>query len=162
MSVTASSWAAKMLTKAFGGERLLGLAGGAMACASGCFALYMTMHGPSASFSNGDHYFTVFAQLGGHGRPAPAAVGLPPDVDTMATGSIRQKKVLSDGRPVLQNMQLRQVDGDSALIEINDNLAVFKIGDVIPGGGRLLAMTQEDGRPALETSKGLILQAQAN
>ena len=168
------AWGTQILSRAFGGERALGLAGCAMACASGTFALYMAAHGPASGFTGGGRYLTVFAQFGG-GRdagqapagpiqPASAPV-VPVDIDPVVTGSIparfqKTSTAASPGgeRPVLANMALRQVDGDSALVEVNDRLGIYRIGDQIPGGGQLLAITQQGGRPALETSKGLIIE----
>ena len=62
------------------------------------------------------------------------------------------------GKQILPNVILQQIDGDSALVEINDRLIVYKIGDQIPGAGQFVAMTRQNGRPALETSKGLIIE----
>ena len=165
MPVTAYAalWTTRLLARVTTSEGMLGLTGCAIACASGSFALYMNMHGPAQPPVSGG-YFTVFAQMNQGGRAAQAAAGinaaaLADDVDPIVTGSIPARAAgLSRGRPILQNMLLRQIDGDNALVEVNENLAVYKIGDLIPGAGRLMAMTRQGGRPALETSKGLILE----
>lgn len=169
-----ASWSGKLVARAFTSESMLGVAGCAMAVASGSFALYTNLHGPLGGHQPSS-YFTVFAQMGprAHATPvAPAAalasvVGITDDIDPVVTGSITQRTPtpvavatgVNDDRPVLANMLLRQIDGDTALVEVNDSLVVYKIGDVIPGAGRLKAMTRRGGRPALETSKGLIVES---
>ncbi len=171
-----ASWSGKLLARAFTSEGMLGVAGCAMAFASGSFALYTNLHGPLGGHEPSS-YFTVFAQLSprAHAVPvAPAAavapvVGIADDIDPVVTGSIPQRApgnlsskpnaVAQDDRPILANMLLRQIEGDNALVEINDSLVVYKIGDMIPGAGRLKAMTRQGGRPALETSKGLIVES---
>ncbi|WP_158808086.1 hypothetical protein [Beijerinckia sp. L45] len=172
-----ASWSGKIFARAFTSEGMLGVAGCAMAFASGSFALYTNMHGPASHEPS--PYFTVFAQLSprAHAVPVAAAavlapvVGIADDIDPVVTGSIPQRAPSApvpstassatshDSRPILANMLLRQIDGDNALVEINDSLVVYKIGDVIPGAGRLKAMTRQGGRPALETSRGLIVES---
>ncbi len=163
LTTSAALWTTRLLARATTSEGMLGLTGCAIACASGSFALYMNMHGPAQRPATAS-YFTVFAQLNQGGRAAQSAAGVKPgvladDVDPIVTGSIPSRGAgLSRGRPILENMLLRQIDGDNALVEVNENLAVYKIGDLIPGAGRLVAMTRQGGRPALETSKGLIVE----
>lgn len=165
MAMLAASWSAKLVSRLLTSEGMLGAAGCAIACASGSFALYMNVHGPQATQPTAS-YFTVFAQLNQGGRVIQAASGVKPavlmadEIDPVVTGSIPQRPARSDGeRPILPNMLLRQIDGTNALVEVNDSLAVYKIGDLIPGAGRLMAMTRQGGRPALETSKGLIVES---
>ena len=169
-----ASWSGKLFARAFTSEGMLGVAGCTMAVASGSFALYTTLHGPLGS-AESSRYFTVFSQMGprAHGVPvAPAAVlasvvTAPDEIDPVVTGSIPHGAGVAPApsatapgdRPIVANMLLRQIDGDNALVEINDSLVVYKIGDVIPGAGRLKAMTRQAGRPALETSKGLIVES---
>ena len=169
-----ASWSGKLFARAFTSEGMLGVAGCAMAFASGSFALYTNLHGPLGGHEPSP-YFTVFAQLSPRNHAAPVAsaaalapvVGVADDIDPVVTGSIQRRMPTSstasatppDERPILANMLLRQIDGDNALVEINDSLVVFKIGDMIPGAGRLKAMTRQGGRPALETSKGLIVES---
>lgn len=167
VTTLAAAWTAKLAARVLTSEGMLGLTGCAIACASGSFALYMNTHAPAPTQPSSS-YFTVFAQLSQGGRAAQAAarvtkpvVTVPDDVDPIVTGSLPQRSPARvDGeRMVLPNMLLRQIDGTNALVEVNDSLAVYKIGDVIPGAGRLMAMTHQDGRPALETSKGLIVES---
>lgn len=179
MSVPESaSWSARLLSRAFTSEGLLGMTGCAMAVASGSFAIYMNMHGPWRSNGDGSHYFTVFAQLSPRQRPeriAPVAAAAPiaPDgVDPVVTGSIPRHGIAGSGepkppanpveaaavRPIVPDLVLRQIDGAEALVEIDDKLVIYKIGDIIPGAGRFLAMTHQGGRPALETTNGLIVE----
>jgi hypothetical protein len=164
-----TSWSAKLLARAFTSEGMLGVAGCAMACASGSFALYMNMHGPLGGHEPSP-YFTVFAQLSPRAHPsAPAATlaaltpAMSEDIDPVVTGSIPQRAPaqarIAGDKPILPKLLLRQIDGDNALVEINDSLVVYKIGDNIPGAGKLLAMTRQAGRPALETSRGLIVES---
>jgi hypothetical protein len=164
-----ASWGGKLFARAFTSEGMLGVVGCAMAFASGSFAFYTNMHGPVGGHQ-ASPYFTVFAQLSPRGRSVPAApqAALTPsaadDIDPVVTGSIPPHASSTpspsiDDRPILANMLLRQIDGDNALVEINDSLVVYKIGDVIPGAGRLKAMTRQGGRPALETSRGLIVES---
>ena len=171
-----ASWSGKLFARALTSEGMLGVAGCAMAFASGSFALYTNLHGPMDNHEPSP-YFTVFAQLSprAHAAPPAAAAALAPviavaeEIDPVVTGSIPQrppsapatppKSATTDERPILANMLLRQIDGDNALVEINDSLVVYKIGDLIPGAGRLKAMTRQGGRPALETSKGLIVES---
>ena len=159
----ASSWTARVFARAFTSEGMLGMTGCAIACASGSFALYMNMNAPAPT-RPAETYFTVFSQLSRSGRPTlmPVAAAKPvpvldDDIDPIVTGSIAQRE--AGNRPILRNMLLRQVDGNSALVEVNDRLAVYKVGDLIPGAGRLVAMIRRDGRPALETSQGLIVES---
>ncbi len=159
----ASSWTTRLFARASTSEGMLGIAGCAIACASGSFGLYMNMHGPISS-QPVSSYFTVFAQLSQSGRAEAAvkpSVVTGDDIDPVVTGSIARRvpSPVDGGRPVIANMLLRQIDGNNALVEVNDSLAVYKLGDLIPGAGRLVAMTRQGGRPALETSKGLILEA---
>ena len=183
MPVTSSaSWGAQVIAKIFTSEGVLGIAGCAMACASGAFALYMNMQ--PASNGSGSHDFTVFAQMTPRARAERAArldaahpvTTVGDEIDPIVTGSIPARlseSTASAGRrrqttdpatasdtTVLTNVVLRQIDGDSALVEMQDNLVVYKIGQTIPGAGRLIAMTRQDGRPALQTSRGLIVEAQ--
>ena len=175
MSVLAS-WSAKFLSRAMTSEGLFGLTGCAMAVASGSFALYMTMHGPAGRPAGASHDFTVFAQMTSRGRATTHGKAQPPvetadEIDPVVTGSIpshadraapatiTREVAVADDRPILTNVLLRQIDGDNALVEMNDSLVVFKLGDIIPGAGRLVAMTHQGGRPALETSKGLIVES---
>ncbi len=162
----APSWTARLFAHALTSEAMLGVTGCAIAFASGSFALYMNMSEP-AQTRPADTYFSVFAQLSKGGRPTsmpatmvrPAAVPSE-DIDPIVTGSIPQRVAspIEGERPVLRNVLLRQIDGNSALVEFNDSLAVYKVGDLIPGAGRLMAMTRQGGRPVLETSQGLILE----
>ena len=76
-------------------------------------------------------------------------------------GSSRVSEDLRDvasGKRILPHIILHQIDGDDALVEINDRMIVYKIGDQIPGAGQFVAVTRQDGRPALETSAGLIVE----
>jgi hypothetical protein len=181
MPITSSaSWAAQIYARIASPEGLWGLGGCAMACASGGFALYMTMNGPASGPTS--HDFPLFASVSArvhrqHFDPAPVvapAIG-DEDIDPVVTGSIpgRGMKAKPPGslnlsedardgaadKKILLNVILRQVDGDNALVEINDRLMVYKIGDQIPGAGQFVAMTQQNGHPALETSTGLIVEA---
>jgi hypothetical protein len=65
---------------------------------------------------------------------------------------------VASGKRILPHIILHQIDGDDALVEINDRMIVYKIGDQIPGAGQFVAVTRQDGRPALETSAGLIVE----
>lgn len=163
---TSATWSTKVLANVFSSEGMLGFAGCAIACASGCFALYMNMNGPIAG-AGGSHDFTIFAQMTPRARtermmhaapPAPSDVTAVEEIDPIVTGSIAMPQSKSTAAAILTNVVLRQIDGDSALVEMQDNLIVYKIGQVIPGAGRLMAMTRQDGRPALQTSKGLIVE----
>lgn len=172
--IGSASWGGKIVARAFTSEGMLGVAGCAMAFASGAFALYTNLHGPVGGHEPSS-YFTVFAQLSprAHAVPVVSAAALAPvvgvadDIDPVITGSIPQRgpttarssTATAEDRPILANMLLRQIDGDNALVEINDSLVVYKIGDMIPGAGRLKGMTRRGGRPALETSKGLIVES---
>ena len=165
VTTLAASWGAKLSARLLTSEGMLGLAGCAIACASGSFALYTNMNGRALT-QPASPYFTVFAQMNQGGRAVQAASAMKPasavidEIDPVVTGSIPQRVARSEGdRPILPNMLLRQIDGTNALVEVNDSLAVYKIGDLIPGAGRLVAMTRQGGRPALETSKGLIVES---
>jgi len=68
-----ASWSGKMLARAFTSEGMLGVAGCAMAFASGSFALYTNLHGPLGGHEPSP-YFTVFAQLNPRAHTAPVAV----------------------------------------------------------------------------------------
>lgn len=172
---TPASWGAKLLARCLSSEGMLGLSGCMMACASGGFALYMNMNGPSAPATD-SHYFTVFAQFSARAHRQKLNVMAPvvadrDEIDPVVTGSIPDRSEKSSSnvksaalapsreqKPVLPNVVLRQIEGDSALVEINDSLSVYRVGDIIPGAGRLMGMTRENGRPALETSSGLIIE----
>jgi hypothetical protein len=180
MPVTSSaSWAAKILARVLSPEGLWGLGGCAMACASSGFALYMSLNGPASG--PGSHDFPLFASVSARAHrqklePAPvvASAADDEDIDPVVTGSIpgrgekieplgsprlsRDARDTAAGKRVLPNVILHQIDGDNALVEINDRLIVYKIGDQIPGAGQFVAMTQQNGRPALETSTGLIVE----
>ena len=166
VTTLAASWTAKLAARALTSEGMLGVAGCAIACASGSFALYMHAHAPALTQPTSG-YFSVFTQLSQGGRVVQAAAGIKPalatvdEIDPVVTGSIPPRPVArTEGeRAILPNMLLRQIDGTNALVEVNDSLAVYKIGDLIPGAGRLMAMTRQDGRPALETSRGLIIES---
>lgn len=178
-SVTSASWTAKLLARLASPEALWGAGGCAMACASGGFALYMTMVGPAPG--NGSHDFPMFASVAARAhrlQPDQAPVATPAvqdeEIDPVVTGSIPSRgdkkqapaaAILSEnpgdssaGKPILSNVILRQIDGDTALVEINDRLMVYKIGDQIPGAGRFVATSSQNGKPVIETSTGLITE----
>ena len=150
-----------------------------MACASSGFALYMTLNAPASGPRS--HDFPLFASVSARAhrqKLEPAPVAAPAvddeDIDPVVTGSIpgRGEKIeppvasalsgdawdTASGKRILPHMILHQIDGDDALVEINDRLIVYKIGDQIPGAGQFVAVTQQNGRPALETSAGLIVE----
>jgi hypothetical protein len=172
---TPAFWGAKLLARFFSSEGMLGLSGCVMACASGGFALYMNMNGPSAPATD-SHYFTVFAQFSARAHQGKSEMAAPvvadrDEIDPVVTGSIPDRSerspsgvnsAASDLAPqqklVIPNMILRQIEGDSGLVEMNDSLSVYRVGDIIPGAGRLMGMTRDHGHAALQTSSGLIVE----
>jgi hypothetical protein len=177
--ISSAPWATKILARILSPEGMWGLGGCAMACASSGFALYMTLHGPATGPES--HDFPLFASVSARAHRqhlGPAAITPPSvnddDIDPMVTGSIpaRGEKIerpgssrvsedlrdVASGKRILPHIILHQIDGDDALVEINDRMIVYKIGDQIPGAGQFVAVTRQDGRPALETSAGLIVE----
>jgi hypothetical protein len=60
--------------------------------------------------------------------------------------------------PVIEGWVLRNVYGGSALVEGRPGLIQVMPGDSLPGVGRVESIRREDGRWAVVTSRGLIVQ----
>ncbi len=141
------------------GDAALGLFGGTLAAASATFGIAMTLHGPVVDLGKSGN-FTVFAQFAPRPRVTEAKVpdpnSRPDEFDTTATASI-------PGRPLAGGaasaVRLQWAGAESATILVNGRSSVVRVGDEIPGVGKVLAIEPGE-RPMLRTSGGVIGLAQ--
>jgi len=162
---------------AFTSEHVLGTLGCTIAIASGSFALYMNLYGPSQPNVNGREYLTIFAQ-GRQKAQAEKISGItstadatdPLAIDLLPTGSIARSGVIDRhglaspsgerAEPLppspLKNFRLRDVFDDTALIEDHQQLRIAKVGTVLAGAGRVTSIEQRNGHWIVVTSEGII------
>ncbi|MFI5013170.1 MAG: hypothetical protein ACHQAY_12575 [Hyphomicrobiales bacterium] len=169
----------------FTSERGLGLAGLALAVASGSFAGYMISDTDRQPRFSGAEYLTVFAKLTPTGRGAATSTpqGRPSDrateADDLATASlprnvlpgaddgaltpaatpIGQPVSAPDATAALKGYVLRSVFRGAALIESRDGLREVKPGAILPNVGLVTSIEQRDGAWVVVTSKGIITEA---
>jgi hypothetical protein len=164
-------------------ERGLGLAGLALAVASGSFAAYMISDvGRKPSFA-GAEYLTVFAKLtpSGNGSETDPARPQSPDPESSAaddfpTASIPSKTVPGPGElpttPVrtatgftagaattLRDYVLRSVTKGVALVESPEGLREVRPGTILPLAGLVTSIEKRDGKWVVVTVRGLIREA---
>ncbi len=168
-------------------EHGLGLAGLALAVASGSFAGYMISDTGRQPHFSGAEYLTVFAKLtpGGQGSPTtgPRAQRPEPDAadaDELATASISRdtasgpidglnspaspRAVAAGALPpgaaaTMKAYVLRSVTRGVALIESPEGLREVRLGTVLPYAGLVTSIEQQDGRWVVITSQGVIREA---
>jgi hypothetical protein len=171
----------------FTSERGLGLAGLALAIASGSFAAYMIADKGRQPYFSGAEYLTVFAKLtpsGGRGSPGwKPSDGDLSEPDDFATGSIARKLPSGTGANggagdglaapaasradrdafapglTVRDYVLRSVVKGVALVDGPDGLRDIRLGTVLPYAGLVTAIEQRDGRWVVITSRGIIREA---
>ena len=162
----------------FTSERGLGLAGLALAVASGSFAGYMISDRDRQPQFSGAEYLTVFAKLTPSGQGSPtAAQGRRRDLDAtepddLATASIAPNagSGMNDRADMptgsvpgamlsMRGYVLRSVARGAALIESPDGLREVRPGAILPNAGLVTAIEQRGGRWVVVTSQGLIIEA---
>jgi hypothetical protein len=168
----------------FTSERGLGLAGLALAVASGSFAAYMIRDNGRQPHFSGAEYLTVFAKLTPSGRPSPDGwarpdlpTADPAEADDLATASIPRKIVpgadegsdapapsrLNPGAfapgATLREYVLRSVTKGVALIESPEGLREVRVGTILPYAGLVTSIERRDGKWVIITSRGLIREA---
>ncbi len=160
-------------------EHVLGTIGCAIAVASGSFGLYMNLYGPSEPDVNGREYLTIFAQASHRSKsfaPVDAAGALArsdsPGIDPAPTGSILDGKAqhedpatggVGPAKPsLLKDFRLRDVFGDTALVEDHARLRIVQVGTVLSGAGRVMSIEQHDGQWSVVTSEGVITNRATN
>jgi hypothetical protein len=139
------------------------------AVVSASFATYMvsTDH-PHPTFGGIEHLM-IFAQPSlGYPRAAIATVeGTPVErsgIDYGATGTIPPKPPASSGvfasdfpEPIVSTYMLHDVhDGAAIVVGKDDNVYQVERGSVLPGVGRVLAISQRGGKWIVVTEQGLI------
>ena len=164
----------------FTSERGLGLAGLALAVASGSFAAYMISDRDRQPQFSGAEYLTVFAKLtpshrgspGGWARsdlpdagpddistasvPPKEAPGDPPD--SFATSRVDPGGAFAPGL-TLKDYTLRSVANGVAIIDSPEGLREVRAGTVLPYAGLVIAIERRDGRWVVVTSRGVIREA---
>ncbi len=162
---------------AFTSEHAWGTLGCTIALASGGFAVYMNLYGPSEPNVNGREYLTIFAQASHRTlNPATSDAAAPadpqnsPEIDPFPTGSIAPGEAtqqsaahlpIADKRglakpSLLKDFTLRDVFEDTALVEDHARLRIVKVGTVLEGAGRVTSIEQRDGQWIVVTSLGVI------
>lgn len=136
-------------------DAALGAVGCSLAAAAATFGVYMTIHGPSASFGTSKD-FSVFAQL------APRRIRHE-DLDMTPTASItpRTAAPLPPQDPetsIVSGIALSSATEGRAEIILDGEMRSVRVGDMIPGVGEVLAI--RTGRdPSVRTAAGLIVAA---
>ncbi len=166
----------------FTSERGLGLAGLALAVASGSFAAYMISDKERQPQFAGAEYLTVFAKLTPSGRATPGGWTKQtlPDSDSsqpddLSTGSVAAKIVpggsadpqaptrLNPGAfapgATLPDYVLRSVVKGVALIEGGDGQREVRPGTILPYAGVVVSIEKRDGKWIVITSRGIIREA---
>ena len=167
----------------FTSERGLGLAGLALAVASGSFAAYMISDTGRQPHFSGAEYLTVFAKLtpSGRGSDVEATRPQPPDAgssatDDFATASIARKEAATPSEAprnpartatgaiapavtTLKSYVLRSVTKGVALVESPEGLRDVRPGTILPYAGLVTSIEQREGKWVVVTARGLIREA---
>lgn len=155
-------------------DMALGAVGTGLAAASVTFGVYMTIHGPVASFGHSKD-FTVFAQFKAMQRtphyivpaddvpnPVKPYRSRPDsdDLDTTATASIPaangEGPLIGANTTILQGFAVRAATRDTAEIVYGGREQTVHLGDTLADAGEVLEIWP-GRRPTVRTSYGLII-----
>ncbi len=140
------------------------------AVVSASFAAYMVSTDHPHPMFGGIEHLMIFAQPS-HGLPrtmvaeAPAPVAIAqPGIDYTITGAIPQNSAPSIGAPVTDlpepivgSYVLHDVhDGAAIVVARNDDVYQVERGSILPGVGRVLAISRRGGKWVVVTAQGLI------
>jgi hypothetical protein len=137
-------------------ERGLGIAGLALALASGSFASYMISDTGRQPHFSGAEYLTVFAKL------APTQhKGVSPsdEPDDISTATVSNAAFAADATGTSRTYVLRSVTQGTALIESPEGLREVRPGAILPNLGLVSSIELRQGRWVVVTSRGLIREA---